>query len=225
MKALFASAAMLFACSAIADEGDDSLRQSLSKSEAVLVDKVGTEPEIDTGKEGISRYRFGFSVSEVLKGDVDDEYLKVTITRSESNADERLTWLKKKSHVILFLRNLGDEKSPDWIGVDVSPNVRPYDERLVSSLKRLMAEPPAEQLPLMEAIVLGEKDGLVQLSLGADDGLKPGHVLFWYRGDVQMGQLVVAKTTADTSSAKYKANEAANAKVPKRNDQVRTRAK
>ncbi|HVX09674.1 MAG TPA: hypothetical protein VHC22_00595 [Pirellulales bacterium] len=224
MKATFVSVAVLFACSAMAEEGDETLRKALSASEAVLVGKVATEPEIDTSKEGVSRYRFGLSVGETLNGEVTDKYLKITITRAESDADERLTWLKKKSHVVLFLRNLGDEKYPDWIGVDVSPNVRPYDERLVSSLKRLMAEPPTE-LPRMEGLVLGEKDGLAQISLGADDGVKPGHVFFWYRGDVAMGQLVVAKTSADTSSAKYQANQEENAEPPKRNDRVVTRAK
>ncbi|MGH7140135.1 MAG: hypothetical protein ACREHD_30725 [Pirellulales bacterium] len=168
---------------------------------------------------------FAVSITESLKGESADDYLKVTVVHPESNADEKLAWLKKKSKLLLFLRNAGSHERPNWMSGDVWLSVQPYNGRMVSSLKRLVAETPKERLPLMEGIVLSEKDGVVELSLGADDGIQPGHVLFWYRDNVQLGRLVVSSATSDKSVAKYTLAADADAEtgVPKKNDRIVTR--
>lgn len=89
------------------------------------------------------------------------------------------------------------------------------------------AETPTERLPIMDGIVLREKNGAVELSLGADDGIRRGHVLFWYRDGAQLGRLTIVSTTPDKSIAKYTPNPKSGAEVgpPKPDDLISTRAK
>jgi hypothetical protein len=225
MKILIALTAALFAGSAVADEGDDTLRHFLSKSDIVLVGKIATEPEVHASDGGSAKYLFGFAVTESLKGEIADNYLNATIVHPESSADDKLTWLKKKSKALLFLRNAGDREHPNWIGADVWLSVQPYNQRMACSLKRLAAETPSERLPLMQGIVLSEKNGLVELSLGSNDGIKPGHVLFWYRENVKMGHFTVASATDEKATAKYVTSPEAGASLPKPNDRFVTLAK
>ena len=230
MKALFALTAAFLASSVIAEEGDDTLRYFLSKSDIVVIGKVATDPEVDVSEDGVAKCRFGVSVTESLKGDNADDYINVTVAHSASNADDKLPWLNKKSKVLLFLRNAGDQERPNWTGADVWFSVQPHSGRMASSLKRLVAETQTERLPLMEGIVLSEKNGIAELSLGADDGIKAGHVLFWYRDDIGLGQMVVLSTTGDKSSAKFTVAPQtgiveAGPVTPKKNDRVAARAK
>lgn len=57
----------------------------------------------------------------------------------------------------------------------------PGGDELKETEKTIGVKTSPERLPIMDGIVLGEKTGLVELSLGADDGIRPGNVLFWYR--------------------------------------------
>ena len=47
-------------------------------------------------------------------------------------------------------------------------------------------------------IAVSDKD-LIEISLGADDGLKEGHTLDVYRGNTYLGRVVIRRTAPDRS--------------------------
>jgi hypothetical protein len=57
--------------------------------------------------------------------------------------------------------------------------------------------------PTVDGVVIavGSKD-LLEISIGADDGLKKGHTLEVYRGNSYLGRVVVAETWPDVSVVK-----------------------
>jgi len=48
-----------------------------------------------------------------------------------------------------------------------------------------------------EVLAVFENKGLVEISIGADDGLKKGHVLQVYRGAVYLGQIIIREIEPD----------------------------
>jgi hypothetical protein len=56
--------------------------------------------------------------------------------------------------------------------------------------------------PDVEGIVLRTKDNLIAISVGGDDGVRPGHVFDIYRGDRFIGKAEVTNAKANISAAK-----------------------
>jgi hypothetical protein len=55
--------------------------------------------------------------------------------------------------------------------------------------------------PKLDGVVTGvnESKGLVEISLGSDEGLKKGHVLQVYRGNLYLGQIILREVNTDRS--------------------------
>ena len=59
--------------------------------------------------------------------------------------------------------------------------------------------------PKVEGVVLEVSDkDLVEISIGADDGLKIGHTLDVYSGNQYLGQIVIRKTNPDRAVGQVK---------------------
>jgi hypothetical protein len=76
--------------------------------------------------------------------------------------------------------------------------------------------------PKVDGIVLDANDkDLIEISIGADDGLKVGHTLDVYRGNTYLGRIVIKKTNPDRAVGQVK-KELQRGQI-KRGDRVTTR--
>jgi hypothetical protein len=77
-----------------------------------------------------------------------------------------------------------------WEKVRVIMNLPPPEQ--------ILANPTSNPPPVRGEIVAVSPEGrLVEISIGADDGLKEGHMLEVYRGGTYLGKLVVRRTRPD----------------------------
>jgi hypothetical protein len=132
---------LVFACfawGAFADEqGDDTLRYYIGKSEIVIRAQV-TDVSVIAGDEiGVSRYNMELKVLDVLQGTKPkEESLRVSLVRLESQND---TGLKQGATHIFFLKGSGTkfEKRLVWIGADAWFSVQPDNGLMAQRLKSL----------------------------------------------------------------------------------------
>jgi hypothetical protein len=76
--------------------------------------------------------------------------------------------------------------------------------------------------PKVEGVVLEVSDkDLLEISIGADDGLKIGHTLDVYRGNQYLGRIVIKKTNPDRAVGQVK-KELQRGQI-KRGDRVTTK--
>ncbi|HVU88346.1 MAG TPA: hypothetical protein VHD36_13580 [Pirellulales bacterium] len=76
-------------------------------------------------------------------------------------------------------------------------------EATAARLKVDLRLPPEDVKPTLDGLVLAaNKDGLVEISLGSDDGLERGHTLEVFRGSRYLGRIEVSVTQPDKSVAK-----------------------
>ena len=76
-------------------------------------------------------------------------------------------------------------------------------EAVARRLKVDLRVPPEDVKPTLDGLVLAaNKDGLVEISLGSDDGLERGHTLEVFRGARYLGRIEVFQTQPDKAVAK-----------------------
>jgi hypothetical protein len=76
-------------------------------------------------------------------------------------------------------------------------------EAVARRLKVDLRVPPEDVKPTLDGLVLAaNKDGLVEISLGSDDGLERGHTLEVFRGSRYLGRIEVFQTQPDKAVAK-----------------------
>jgi len=75
--------------------------------------------------------------------------------------------------------------------------------------------------PKVEGIVKDVEKDFVEISIGADDGLKVGHALDVYRGNQYLGRIVIKKTQPDEAVGQI-IKELQRGQI-KRNDRVTTK--
>ncbi|HEX5445546.1 MAG TPA: hypothetical protein VFW87_17095 [Pirellulales bacterium] len=139
---LMSAGALAITLGAVAggNEGDDTLRGYLAKSDLVLVGHIQSEPFGLSSELDVVRYHFDFKVSSVLKGDVTtDQTFPVRIVRFESVRDDELPWMSKGAKAILFLRKAPDGSHPRWVSADVWFGIQPANSQMERSLKQLAA--------------------------------------------------------------------------------------
>jgi hypothetical protein len=143
----------LFAAPARADDGDDTLRAYLAKSDVVLLGEFTSEPESFVREAGMVHYQADFKIAQLLKGKPLAERrvggtIKVNVVRAEFEKDDRLPELEKGGRCILFLKCNDRQPTPSYITVDLWFGVQRAWPTMAKSLARLAAEnagPPAKK--------------------------------------------------------------------------------
>ena len=161
MKIIFLSL-LLLGATAVADDGDDTLRGWLAKSELVVAGTITNEPIGITHETGVPNYIGDFKVAEVLKGDVTlaGKVIAVNIVRFELDVKDKHPLVKKDGECILFLKNVSPDK-PVWQTADCWFSVQQASPLLVRSLKRLDAEATPFEIVCQrdeDKIVAGKED-------------------------------------------------------------------
>ena len=119
-----------------ADDGDDTLKFFLSKSDLVVAGKITTEPVARTFEAFVPNYLCEFKVDDIAKGDqkLKGQTIKVNIKRFEQVDQDKHPFVKKDAACILFLKSTSGgswETADFWFGVQ-SPG--PW---MMRSLQRL----------------------------------------------------------------------------------------
>ena len=127
----------------MADDGDDTLRMLLAKSDLVVLGKIVSQlanPPIT--KPGVMHYNCDFAVEDVLKGEptLTNTTIKVTITRFEMEKKDHHPLIKKDARCILFLKRASPDNTPVWVTSDVWLSVQYPFPWLARSLKRVAKE-------------------------------------------------------------------------------------
>ena len=126
---------------AFADDGDDTLRFFLSKSELVVLGEITSEPHGVWDEKGVVNYICDFRIAEVLKGKKPGtDTVAVNIVQFELDKEDRLPGLKKGTKWIVFLKSAPDGAKPPWRTADFWFGVQRPSPWMAQSLKRL-AEP------------------------------------------------------------------------------------
>jgi hypothetical protein len=145
-----------------ADDGDDTLRAWLTKSELVVAGQIVSEPIGITHETGVPNYLCDFKVADVLKGDATlaGTTIAVNIVRFELAEKDKSPLVKKDAECILFLKNVSPDK-PVWRTADMWFGLQPASPWLARSLKRLDAEVRPFDIRCQRAediIVAGKED-------------------------------------------------------------------
>jgi hypothetical protein len=136
----------LIPAAATADDGDDTLRAYLAKSDVVVLGEFTSDLDGVTGEAGVVHYAADFKIARLLKGEARGERrvggtLKVTVVRFEAVPEDRTPELKKGGKAILFLK--ATHVTADvWFGVQ-----RP-SPWMAKSLARLAAEKAVKGDPI-----------------------------------------------------------------------------
>ena len=137
--------ALLFSLIAVlpvhGDDGDDTLKSFLAKSELVVVGKITSEPIGINDEAGVPNYNCEFHVQDILKGDskLKAQVIKINIMRFELDAIDKHPLIKKNSECILFLKSAAPN-TPVWVTADFWYGVQYPSPWMARSLKRLAAE-------------------------------------------------------------------------------------
>ena len=122
-----------------ADDGDDTLRLYLSKSDLVVLGTIVSEPEGHWLEAGVPNYICEFKVLDVCKGDakLTGKTINVNIKRFEMHKKDRHPRIKKDAECILFLEQEGEGNTPHWVTTDFWFGIQHPIPWMIRSLKRL----------------------------------------------------------------------------------------
>lgn len=130
---------------AVADDGDDTLRFYLSKSDVVLLGEFTSEPIGAIKEAGVIHYQADCKISQLIKGEALGERraggtVKVNMVRFEQEAEDQFPELKKGGKCILFLKCNDRQATPSYITSDVWFGVQRPSPWMAKSLSRLATE-------------------------------------------------------------------------------------
>lgn len=137
--------ALLFSLIAVlpvrGDDGDDTLKSFLSKSDLVVMGKITSEPIGINYETGVPNYNCEFRVQDVLKGDakLKAQVIKINIMRFEIDAKDKHPLIKKDGECILFLKSAAPN-TPGWVTADFWFGIQYPSPWMARSLKRLAGE-------------------------------------------------------------------------------------
>jgi hypothetical protein len=123
-----------------AEEGDDTLRFFLAKSDLVVSGTINSNSIVVTTDPGAPNYLFDFQVDDVLKGEVGlkGKLIQVSIKRFEGGQNWKgHPLLKDGARCIFFLRGVKPPSVPAWREADPWFSVQPANLSMSESLKRL----------------------------------------------------------------------------------------
>ena len=131
-----------------ADDGDDTLRFYLAKSDLVVLGTIVSKPIAKSTEAGVLGYGCDFHVAEVCKGDaaLEDTTIRVSIGRFEGAKKDHHPLIEMDAECILFLKNGSSGTIPRWLTADFWFGVQQPSPWMAKSLKRLASqEKPAEE--------------------------------------------------------------------------------
>ena len=113
-----------------ADDGGEAVLKHLAKiSDLIVVGEVAEAHR--THSLGVGNYLCGIKVTETIKGPPPkDGILGAHFLRVELDEKAHAAVLKPGSRCILFLKNDGTSKDPEWINAERWFSAQPYDEAL-----------------------------------------------------------------------------------------------
>lgn len=134
-----------------ADDGDDTLRSYLSKSDVVALGEFTSEPIGESAEAGLVHYQADFKIARLLKGKPlgdrrDGGTIRANVVRVEFEPADKLPALRKGGRCVLFLTCNDRQGPPSYITADPWFGVQPPLPSLAKSLARLAA-PPATPKP------------------------------------------------------------------------------
>jgi hypothetical protein len=150
----------------LADDGDDTLRFYLSRSDVVVLGEFASELDAHTREAGVVHYGGTFRIDQLIKGKAQGERrvggtIDVHVVRFESAPEDRLPELKKGGRCILFLKENKQPGSP-CSTVDVWFGVQRPSPWMARSLARLAGEQapaaPADEKGAQLHRLLGEPE-------------------------------------------------------------------
>ncbi len=129
---------MALATVAIADDGDETLRFYLARSDLVVLGEIASEPSEFQKEIGVANYVCDFKIAQVLKGKRPArDTITVKIVRFERDEEDRFPEVKKGSKYILFLKHAANGETPVWKTADFWFGVQRPSPWMARSLKRL----------------------------------------------------------------------------------------
>ena len=140
----------LFCSVAVADDGDETLRFYLSKSDVVALGKFASEPIGKSSEQGVVHYQADFKIARLIKGEKSGERatggtVRVNCVRFELSSEERPAQLKQGGNAILFLKCLsnghGRKPLPSYITTDPWFAIQPPQAAMADALARLADAP------------------------------------------------------------------------------------
>ncbi len=144
LAALVAALICLAAPITMADEGDDTLKFFLSRSELIVSGRITTDPTGMSEEVGVFNYTCEFQIQDVLKGDTSlkGRDINVRIIRFERDARDKHPLIKKDKECILFLKSAPNASptAPAWVTADCWFGVQEPGPWMARSLKRLTAQ-------------------------------------------------------------------------------------
>lgn len=128
---------MATARQAFADDGDETMRYGLSRSEMVVAGEIRTEPARAAKGKGFVAYSFEFQVSHGIAGPSPGARIPVRIIRPELTAEDGPLRLNKGKRYILFLNPSADGVTPTWESADPWFGIQPESYAMHAALRRL----------------------------------------------------------------------------------------
>lgn len=146
---LFSIVFVIMAGICFADEGDDTLKFFLSKSDLVILGTITSEPIGVVDEAGVVNYYCDVNVADVCKGIASrkDKTIRMDIIRFEMGKKDHNPLIKKDSECILFLKKIPNNTSPEWETADFWFGVQYPSPWMVKSLKRLAEEEKKKSIP------------------------------------------------------------------------------
>jgi hypothetical protein len=150
---VFLLAAMLSACCqafVLGDDGDETLRWYLSRSDVVALGQFTSDVIGESGEAGVIHYRADFKVAQLIKGPASGkkavpQTISVNIVRFEFGKEDELPEMAKGKQCILFLKQVGAQEKPSYITADVWFGVQRPSPTMAKSLSRLASEQAGAQ--------------------------------------------------------------------------------
>lgn len=132
---------LLLAAPGLVCGNDETLRFYLSKSDLVVVGEIASDPTRASEEVGVVIYTCDFRITATVSGrkPIEDS-IAINIIRLERDDADRVGELKKGFQCILFLKNVGSDKTPRWETADVWFGLQRATPTLERSLQRIVSE-------------------------------------------------------------------------------------
>lgn len=130
-----------------ADEGDDTLRFYLSRSDVAVVGSIVGKPQLTIDERGVANFYCDVRVADICHGDAKylGKTIHVNIHRFWNPGEKLHPLIKKDAECLLFLKLESDGAIPEFATADFWFGLQHPSESMARSLKRISAKQVARQ--------------------------------------------------------------------------------